>query len=90
MMTSAKTHPAEAAPASVVINGESHTLHGAVSKNDGQKRSRLESHSPHVLRQREVDCVQKTVGQTKELYQKTLATKYLEWVEKNFPSCKET
>ena len=90
MMTSAKTHSCEAAPTSAVINGECHTLSDAVSKNDGQKRSRLETHSPHVLRQREMDAVQNMIGQTKEIFQRTLARKYVEWVEKMFPLCKET
>lgn len=90
MMKSAKTYSSEAAATDRVINGELQALHDAVSKNDGQKRSRLESHSPHVLRQREMDAVQKTASQAKEPFQKTLARKYVEWLEKMFPSLKET
>lgn len=89
MMTSAKNQNIEVAPVSHVLNGEVAMVHGAVCKNEGQKRSRIENHSPHILRQRELDAVQKTMGQSKDTYQKTLATKYLDWLDRMFPLCKE-
>ncbi|KAK7496820.1 hypothetical protein BaRGS_00011800 [Batillaria attramentaria] len=76
MMMSSSTQQPLAEDSAAVLNGD--VLHGAVLKSDGQKRSRLEHHSPNVLKQEELDSVRKTVSQTKESFQKTLAKRYQE------------
>ncbi|PVD19913.1 hypothetical protein C0Q70_20407 [Pomacea canaliculata] len=60
-------------------------LNGAVRKSDSQKRSRLESNTVSLHIQDEVEAVEKVVNQGSEIFQKTLAKRYAEWVKQTFP-----
>lgn len=60
-------------------------LNGAVRKSDSQKRSRLESNTVSLHIQDEVEAVEKVVNQGSEIFQKTLAKRYAEWVKRTFP-----
>ena len=46
-----------------------------------QKKTRLEN-DHHVLEQKEIDSVTKVQQKTKDLYQRKLAQRYIEWIKK--------
>ena len=46
-----------------------------------QKKTRLEN-DHHVLEQKEIDSVAKIQQKTRNLYQKKLAQRYIEWIKK--------